>query len=85
MSTLKTYFGPAADLKLTQAPPASGFNVAASCTTNSLGLLKNWKVTLSYTGTPGGSLEQVGNITAGSPADPNTANDSATTNTNYAS
>jgi len=138
-STLKTYFGPAADLKLAQAatpgtssgtvtitdtaknlgpgkanslklvieinspgfsnvgassnlpsscqfiPPASGFNVAASCTTSSLGLLKNWKIILSFTGTPGGSLEQVGTITAGSPADPNTANDSATTNTNYAS
>ena len=138
-STLKTYFGPAADLKLTQAvtpgtssgtvtitdtaknlgpgkanaltltieinspgfsnvgassnlpsscqfiPPASGFNVAASCTTNSLGLLKNWKITLSYTGTPGGSLEQIGNVTASNPPDPNTANSSATTNTNYAS
>jgi hypothetical protein len=139
-STLKTYFGPAADLKLTQAvtpgtssgtvtitdtaknlgpwtantlqlviemnspgfsnvgassnlpascqfiPPASGFNVAASCTTtNSLAPLKNWKITLTYSGTPGGSLEQVGNVTANNPPDPHTANDSATTNTNYAS
>jgi hypothetical protein len=138
-STLKTYFGPAADLKLAQAvtpgtssgavtitdtaknlgpwtanslalvievnspgfsnveassnlptscqfiPPASGFNVAASCTTSSLAPLKNWKVTLSYNGTPGGALEQVGNVTANNPPDPNSANSSATTNTNYAS
>jgi hypothetical protein len=139
-STLKTYFGPAADLKLTQAvtpgtssgtvtitdtarnlgpwtantlqlvieinspgfsgvnassslpascqfiAPDPGFNAAASCTTsNSLAPLRNWTVTFTYTGTPGGSLEQVGTVTANNPPDPNSANSSATTNTNYAS
>jgi hypothetical protein len=47
--------------------------------------LKNWIVTFSYTGTPGGSLEHVGDVTANHPPDPNAANNSVTTNTNYAS
>jgi hypothetical protein len=66
--------------------PASGFNAAASCTTSSsLGRLEKWVVQISYTGSPGGSLEQVGIVTANSPADPHAANNSATTNTQYAS
>jgi hypothetical protein len=138
-STLNTYFGPAADLKVTQhatagtssgtvaitdavknlgpstanslqlvieinspgfssvqassnlsascqfIPPSSGFNVAASCTTNSLASSKSWTVKFSYTGTAGGALEQVGQISVNTPTDPNSTNNSATTNTHYAS
>jgi hypothetical protein len=62
--------------------PASGFNVAVACTLGSVNPGKVWKITFAFTGGPGGSLQQQGSVT-GSPSDPVSGNNSATTNTSY--
>ncbi len=64
-------------------PPASGYNAAVSCTTASLAPGKTWTLTFSYSGGAGASLVQKGSVTALSPADPATANNTATTTTSY--
>jgi hypothetical protein len=64
-------------------PPAAGFTTAASCTIGSLTPGHLWKLTFAYTGGPGGSLVQQGSISAGSPSDPVSTNNTATTTTQY--
>jgi hypothetical protein len=66
-------------------PPTSGFNVATSCTIGSLAPGQVWKLTFAFTGGPGGSLLQQATISATSPPDPVSGNNSATTTTSYQS
>jgi hypothetical protein len=64
-------------------PPASGFNAAVSCTLGSLTPGGVWRLTFAYAGGPGGSLVQQGAISAVSPSDPISSNNTATTTTSY--
>lgn len=64
-------------------PPASGFNAALSCVTNTVGPGVTWMVTFNNTGAPGTALRYVSQVTASNPADPITTNNSATTNTTF--
>jgi hypothetical protein len=66
-------------------PPASGFNSAVSCVTNVLAPRHSWVLTFAYSGTAGGSLVAQGKVSANSPADPVSSNNSATTTTHYRS
>jgi hypothetical protein len=63
--------------------PTTGFTEAVSCTIGSLTPGPLWKLTFAYIGGPGGSLVQQGTISAGSPSDPVTTNNTATTTTHY--
>jgi hypothetical protein len=64
-------------------PPASGYNAAVSCSIGSLNPGAVWKLTFSYSGVAGGSLVQRGSISAISPSDPVSSNNTATTSTSY--
>jgi hypothetical protein len=66
-------------------PPATGYNRAVSCVTNSLGTGKQWIVTFNYTGTAGTSLTIKTSVSANSPPDPVTTNNSRTKSTTYKS
>jgi hypothetical protein len=64
-------------------PPAAGYNLAASCTTNTLAPGASWIVTFAHHGPAGNSLQQVGTVSENGVADPVGSNNSATTNTSY--
>jgi hypothetical protein len=62
-------------------PAATGYNKAVSCVTNSLATGAKWSLTLAYTGTKGIALTVNSAISANSPADPVTSNNSQTLST----
>jgi hypothetical protein len=64
-------------------PPATGFNRAVACTTNSLGTGAKWVVTFAFTGHAGDSLMVSNKVTANSPVDPVTSNNSKSSSTTY--
>lgn len=65
-------------------PPASGYNLAFSCTmSGSLAPRQSWVITVNHSGPAGGTVKIVSKTTAISPVDPNMANNTATTNTTY--
>jgi hypothetical protein len=55
-------------------PPASGYNGAVSCVTDSLGTGKKWVLTFSYTGKKGAALTMKTTTSANTPADPKLSN-----------
>jgi hypothetical protein len=64
-------------------PAASGYTRAVSCVTNSLATGAKWTLKLSYTGTSGGALTTKSTVTANSPVDPVTSNNTQTRATHY--
>lgn len=55
-------------------PPASGFNFAVACTTNTLAANASWRITFAYTGAAGATVTVKSSVSAISPPDPNTSN-----------
>jgi hypothetical protein len=66
-------------------PPASGFNHAFACTTNSLAPSAKWVLTGAYTGPAGGAVSVKTTVSANNPADPDTSNNSGTAATTFRS
>jgi hypothetical protein len=62
-------------------PAASGYNKAVSCVTNSLATGAKWTLKLTYTGAKGAALTTKSTVSANSPADPVSANNSQTLST----
>jgi hypothetical protein len=83
-STFKTAGYSAVPLSSCQfIPPASGYNRAVSCVTNSLATGKSWVITSTYTGGKGASFTVNARVSANSPIDPVTTNNSNTRTTTY--
>jgi hypothetical protein len=64
-------------------PPATGFNHAFACTTNTLATGAKWVLTGTYTGPAGGSVSVKATVSANSPADPVSSNNSGTVATTF--
>lgn len=64
-------------------PPATGYNRAVNCTTNSLATGAKWVVTYSFTGHAGGSLVVKNKVSANNPPDPVPGDNSASSSTTY--
>ena len=64
-------------------PPATGFQHAVACTTNSLATGAKWKLTGTYTGPAGNSVSVKATVSANNPADPVLTDNSRTTATTY--
>jgi hypothetical protein len=64
-------------------PPATGYNRAVDCTTNSLHTAAKWVVTFAFTGHAGDSLKVKNKVSANNPPDPVTKNNTATSSTTY--
>jgi Domain of unknown function DUF11 len=62
-------------------PAASGYNKAVSCVTNSLATGAKWVLKLTYTGAKGIALTTKSTVSANSPVDPVTGNNSQTLST----
>jgi len=64
-------------------PPATGYNSAVDCTTNSLATVAKWVVTFKFTGRAGDSLKVKNKVSANNPPDPVTTNNTASSSTRY--
>jgi Domain of unknown function DUF11 len=66
-------------------PPGAGYQAAASCVIDSLGVTKKWVLTFTYTGLAGGPIVVKSTVSANRPADPVSSNNSFTKTTAFAS
>ena len=66
-------------------PPASGYDAAVACVVDALGTGKQWVATFAYTGTAGTSLSVDTSVSANTPIDPLSTNNSNTKATTYKS
>jgi hypothetical protein len=64
-------------------PPATGFQHAVSCTTNSLATGAKWTLTGTYTGPAGTAVSVKTKVSANNPADPVPADNSGTAATTF--
>jgi len=64
-------------------PPATGFQHAVACTTNSLATSAKWKLTGTYTGPAGTSVSVKTTVSANNPPDPVPADNSGTAATTF--
>lgn len=64
-------------------PPATGYQYAISCTTNSLATGAKWVLTGTYSGTPGATVTVKATVSANSPTDPVTSNNAVTSATTF--
>jgi hypothetical protein len=64
-------------------PPATGYQFAFACTTNSLATGATWTLTGTYTGTPGAAVSVKTTVSANSPPDPVTTNNTGTAATTF--
>lgn len=64
-------------------PPATGFQHAVACTTNSLATRAKWTLTGTYTGPAGTSVSVKTTVSANNPADPRPTDNSGTAATTF--
>jgi hypothetical protein len=66
-------------------PPASGYDGAVSCVTDSLGTAAKWVLKFSYTGKKEAALTMKSTVSANTPADPVSTNNHLTKTTHMKS